>query len=64
MAHVAANLKDKEESSDFASLLEGRYFECLLTRFSEPNELFGPVDLAKLKEGVVDTRTAPGNSVA
>ena len=42
---------------DFAAQLEGRYFECLLTRFSEPNELFGPVDLAKLKEGVVDTRT-------
>jgi MoxR-like ATPase len=40
---------------DFAAQLEGRYFECLLTRFSEPNELFGPVDLAKLKEGVVDT---------
>lgn len=42
---------------DFASELEGRYFECLLTRFSEPNELFGPVDLLKLKEGVVETRT-------
>jgi MoxR-like ATPase len=42
---------------DFAAALEGRYFECLLTRFSEPNELFGPVDLARLKEGVVETRT-------
>jgi MoxR-like ATPase len=42
---------------DFAAELDGRYFECLLTRFSEPNELFGPVDLAKLKEGIVDTRT-------
>jgi MoxR-like ATPase len=42
---------------DFAAQLEGRYFECLLTRFSEPNELFGPVDLIKLKEGVVETRT-------
>lgn len=42
---------------DFAADLEGRYFECLLTRFSEPNELFGPVDLLKLKEGIVETRT-------
>lgn len=42
---------------DFAAAIEGRYFECLLTRFSEPNELFGPVDLLKLKEGVVETRT-------
>src|SRR5262249_34972955 len=40
---------------DFAAELEGRYFECLLTRFSEPNELFGPVDLAKLKQGIVET---------
>jgi MoxR-like ATPase len=42
---------------DFAAQIEGRYFECLLTRFSEPNELFGPVDLLKLKEGIVETRT-------
>ncbi|MBI3271342.1 MAG: AAA family ATPase [Planctomycetes bacterium] len=40
---------------DFAARLEGRYFEYLLTRFSEPNELFGPVDLRKLKEGIVVT---------
>lgn len=40
---------------DFAARLEGRYFEYLLTRFSEPNELFGPVDLRRLKEGVVVT---------
>ena len=34
-----------------------RYFEYLLTRFSEPNELFGPVDLAKLRAGTVATVT-------
>lgn len=42
---------------DFARRLSGQYFECLLTRFSEPNELFGPIDLAKLKEGFVVTNT-------
>lgn len=35
--------------------LGGRYFEYLLGRFTEPNELFGPVDLRKLREGVVET---------
>lgn len=41
----------------FASAVRGRYFEYLLTRFSEPNELFGPIDLAKLREGRVATVT-------
>lgn len=41
----------------FASAVRGRYFEYLLTRFSEPNELFGPIDLGKLREGRVATVT-------
>ncbi|HEX9402020.1 MAG TPA: AAA family ATPase [Anaeromyxobacter sp.] len=32
-------------------------FEYLLGRFTEPSEIFGPVDLRKLREGVVETRT-------
>src|SRR5260221_183141 len=40
-----------------ASQLGGRYFEYLLGRFTEPNEIFGPVDLRKLKEGLVETET-------
>ena len=36
----------------------GRYFEYLLGRFTEPSEIFGPVDLRKLKEGVVETETS------
>jgi MoxR-like ATPase len=35
----------------------GRYFEYLLGRFTEPSEIFGPVDLHKLKEGLVETDT-------
>jgi MoxR-like ATPase len=35
----------------------GRYFEYVLGRFTEPNEIFGPVDLRKLQEGVIETNT-------
>src|SRR5687768_13605712 len=35
----------------------GNYFEYLLGRFTEPSEIFGPVDLRKLKEGIVETET-------
>ena len=36
--------------------LEGRIFEYLLTRFTEPNELFGPFDIRK-REGELLTNT-------
>lgn len=38
-----------------AQALGGRYFEYLLGRFTEPSELFGAVDLKKLREGTVET---------
>lgn len=38
-----------------AHALGGRYFEYLLGRFTEPSELFGPVDLRKLRDGTVET---------
>lgn len=41
-----------------ARTLGARYFEYLLGRFTEPSEIFGPVDLQKLREGIVETRTA------
>ncbi len=36
----------------------GNYFEYLLGRFTEPSEIFGPVNLGKLKEGTVETDTS------
>lgn len=38
-----------------AQSLGGRYFEYLLGRFTEPSELFGTVNLNKLREGLVET---------
>ena len=40
-----------------AGRLEGRTFDYLLTRFTEPNELFGPFDIRKLREGELLTNT-------
>ncbi|HXJ55428.1 MAG TPA: AAA family ATPase [Verrucomicrobiae bacterium] len=40
-----------------AARLEGRTFDYLLTRFTEPNELFGPFDIRKLRDGELLTNT-------
>lgn len=40
-----------------AASLGGNYFEYLLGRFTEPSELFGPVNLGKLRDGLVETDT-------
>jgi len=41
-----------------ARRLGGQYFEYVLGRFTEPTEIFGPVDLRKLKEGIVETEVS------
>jgi MoxR-like ATPase len=40
----------------FARLMQARYFEYLLTRFTEPNEIFGPVDIAAFRAGRYERR--------
>lgn len=37
--------------------LDARVFDYLLTRFTEPNELFGPFDIRRLREGDLVTNT-------
>lgn len=40
-----------------ARQINGRVFDYLLTRFTEPNEIFGPFDIRKLREGELETNT-------
>ncbi|MES1245731.1 MAG: AAA family ATPase [Acidobacteriota bacterium] len=40
-----------------ARAVDSRIFEYLLGRFTEPSEIFGPIDLRRLKEGFVETET-------
>ncbi len=35
----------------FAQVIEAKYFDYLLTRFTEPNEIFGPVDIQAFRGG-------------
>jgi len=44
--------------SHFTKLVEARDFHYLLTRFTEPSELFGPVDLPLFEQGEYRIRTA------
>ena len=37
--------------------IKGESFDYLLTRFTEPNELFGPFDISRLREGELVTNT-------
>lgn len=42
---------------ELSKMLNGKTFEYLLTRFTEPNELFGPFDIRRLREGELVTNT-------
>src|SRR5204863_2101247 len=43
--------------NQLAARMEGRTFDYLLTRFTEPNELFGPFDIRKLRDGELVSNT-------
>lgn len=40
-----------------ADKIDGRFFDYLLTKFTEPNELFGPFDIRRLRDGDLVTNT-------
>jgi MoxR-like ATPase len=40
-----------------AGQLHGRYFEYLIGRFTEPTDIFGAIDLGRLREGKVEIQT-------
>jgi MoxR-like ATPase len=40
----------------FAQVIEAKYFDYLLTRFTEPNEIFGPVDIQAFRQGTYRRR--------
>ena len=40
-----------------ARRIKGHVFDYLLTRFTEPNEIFGPFDIRRLREGELITNT-------
>jgi MoxR-like ATPase len=40
----------------FARSIDARYFDYLLTRFTEPNEIFGPVDIQAFRQGTYRRR--------
>ena len=41
----------------YAELVDARRFHYLLTRFTEPSELFGPLDLQAFQQGAFHIRT-------
>ncbi len=41
----------------FSKLMQANYFEYLLTRFTEPNEIFGPIDIQAFRSGEYRRRT-------
>jgi MoxR-like ATPase len=40
----------------FSQVIEAKYFDYLLTRFTEPNEIFGPVDIQSFRQGTYRRR--------
>jgi len=41
-----------------AQSIGGQYYEYLLGRFTEPGDIFGPIDIRKLRDGVIETEVS------
>ncbi len=44
-------------AAEFSKMINARGFHYLLTRFTEPSEMFGPLDLVKFQDGTYNIRT-------
>ena len=57
LQYLLSNDETNNKSKGFEREKKALYFEYLMNQFSEPDQLFGPLDLQKLKQGEYHTKT-------